>query len=198
MVEGLWTVQFQGPQGDGGGVVVFTNGKVLGGDSGFTYVGTYEGDPVLKARVAVRNFLPGVPNVLGVPGDFELHISCNVQGDAMTGTAMLAGQPQRSLAIRLTKKASFHSFRPSARGRSGAWPSPAELILLSRVARPSSAWAGFSWVDERAPDGKTPTSSAAAPSSFSPRAVEGSVVPHWLGVLFGTNTPAQAKLGLIG
>jgi len=34
MVEGFWIVQFQGPQGNGGGVAVFVNGKVFGGDSG--------------------------------------------------------------------------------------------------------------------------------------------------------------------
>jgi hypothetical protein len=34
--------------------------------------------------------------VLGVPGDYDLHFSGNVQGDTITGTAMLANQPQHS------------------------------------------------------------------------------------------------------
>ncbi len=41
MIEGLWAVQYVGIQGNGGGVVVFIDGKVLGGDTGYTYVGTY-------------------------------------------------------------------------------------------------------------------------------------------------------------
>ena len=52
----------------------------------------------------VQRFDPNVPNVLGVPGDFELHVSATIRGNVMTGTAMLAGQPARSLGVRLTKK----------------------------------------------------------------------------------------------
>jgi hypothetical protein len=105
MVEGFWTVQFLGPQGNGGGVAVFVKGKMFGGDSGFSYIGTYEGDPVLKARVLVQQFDAGIPNVLGMAGDFELNVTATVKGDTMAGTAIVAGQPQRSLGIKLVKKA---------------------------------------------------------------------------------------------
>lgn len=40
MIDGFWTVKFKGVQG--GGVAVFSKGKILGGDSGYTYTGTYE------------------------------------------------------------------------------------------------------------------------------------------------------------
>jgi hypothetical protein len=73
MVEGFWIVQFEGVQGNGGGVVIFLKGHVLGGDSGFIYTGTYETDEkTLSGRVLVHNFLPGVPSVLGIQGDVEL------------------------------------------------------------------------------------------------------------------------------
>ncbi len=39
LIDGLWAVQFQGPQGHGGGVVVLNRNQVLGGDRGFTYTG---------------------------------------------------------------------------------------------------------------------------------------------------------------
>jgi|ERR1022692_1838021 isocitrate dehydrogenase len=107
MVDGFWIVQVQGPLGNTGGVVVFINGKLFGGDSGFSYIGTYEGDKMLKARIAVQHFDPAVQSILGVPGDYEMHVSANVQGDVMSGTAMLANQPQRSVGIRLTKKANL-------------------------------------------------------------------------------------------
>ena len=69
MVDGFWTVQFQSIQGGGGGVAVFTKGKIFGGDSGYTYTGTYEEtDNQVKARVSVQNFSPGVPNVMCVFG----------------------------------------------------------------------------------------------------------------------------------
>jgi hypothetical protein len=49
MVSGLWTVQFEAMGNRGAGVAVFTNGKVLGGDSGFTYTGTFH-----RPAIAVR------------------------------------------------------------------------------------------------------------------------------------------------
>jgi hypothetical protein len=108
MVDGFWTVQFQGVQGGGGGVAVFTNGKIFGGDSGFTYTGTYqENNNALKARVSVQNFVPGVPNVMGRQGNFELEFTGTVSGDTINVAASLVGQPAMKLNARLTKKSNF-------------------------------------------------------------------------------------------
>ncbi len=104
MIEGLWVVQFHGPQGVGGGAVVFVNGQVLGGDSGFTYAGTYElKDDVLKAKVLVKNFDSAVSSVLGIPGDFELILDAKVQGDEITGTGALVKMPDSKIVVRLRK-----------------------------------------------------------------------------------------------
>ena len=104
MVDGLWIVKFYGPQGDGGGVVVLTNGRALGGDSGFVYEGTYEfKDDVLTARVSVKNFDPAIPNVLGVPSPFTLLIDGKLKGDGINGTAALANAPDSKIVVRLTK-----------------------------------------------------------------------------------------------
>jgi hypothetical protein len=52
-----------------GGVAVFINGKILGGDTGYTYEGTYAlRRNTVTALVRVTNFLAHVPNVLGVVG----------------------------------------------------------------------------------------------------------------------------------
>jgi hypothetical protein len=108
MVEGFWLVHAEGREGNsGGGVVVFVNGKIYGGDSGFYYIGTYQGYPVVKARVAVHQFDKSVPNILGVDGDYELTVSATVSGDTMTGTAMIPGIPNESMAIRLVKKSNL-------------------------------------------------------------------------------------------
>ena len=61
MIEGLWIVQYHGPPGTGGGVVVFVKGQVLGGDSGFTYSGSYDlTGELFKAKVEVQNFDPSM------------------------------------------------------------------------------------------------------------------------------------------
>jgi hypothetical protein len=104
-VDGFWIVQFEGIQGGGGGVAVLTKGQVFGGDSAYTYSGTYQTEgAAFKARVAVKNFLPGITNVLGVVGDFELSLTGTVEGAIMTGKAALVGQPGAGIVVRLTKR----------------------------------------------------------------------------------------------
>jgi hypothetical protein len=108
MVDGFWIVQYQGVQGGGGGVLMFTKGKIFGGDSGYTYMGTYQSDDItLKGRVTVRQFLAGVPNDLGIVGDFELDIVGTVEGDIVRGTASLVGRQGTGLAVKLTRKSNL-------------------------------------------------------------------------------------------
>jgi len=108
MENGLWTVQFQGPQGSGGGVVVLTSGHVLGGDSGFTYIGTYElRENAFKAKVSVTNFDPAIQSVLGIRGNYDLILEGTMRGDSIVGTGALATQPQAKINLILTKKSSL-------------------------------------------------------------------------------------------
>lgn len=104
MIEGFWIVQFEGAQGNGGGVVLFMKGHVLGGDSGFVYTGVYATNKdALEARVKVKNFLPDVPSVLGVQGDFELNVKGTIKGKIIEGSASLVNQPGMGLVVKLTR-----------------------------------------------------------------------------------------------
>ncbi|PYV01223.1 MAG: hypothetical protein DMG26_14035, partial [Acidobacteria bacterium] len=77
-------MQYEGIQGNGGGVVVFLKGHVLGGDNGFSYNGRYKTDEKeSSARVLIRNFLPEVASVLGVQGDFELILNGTATGQVI-------------------------------------------------------------------------------------------------------------------
>jgi hypothetical protein len=60
---------------------------------------------LLKGRVRVHNFDPDIKSVLGVEGDYDMHFSGTLDGTLITGTAMIANQPQHTLAIRLEKYA---------------------------------------------------------------------------------------------
>lgn len=107
-LDGLWIVQFTGRDILGSGVAVFSNGKVFGGETGFYYVGTYEADGnVVTARVVIRNFDPAIASGFGIAGDYEMDVSAMLQDDKMKGTAMIAGQPQHSLGVHLSKKANL-------------------------------------------------------------------------------------------
>ena len=104
MIEGLWIVQYEGTHGGDGGVIVFVNGQVLGGDNGFVYTGKYTSDgKSISARVQVRNFATGIQNVLGVKGDFELSVQGTIQEKIIKGSASLINQQGPSLVLKLTK-----------------------------------------------------------------------------------------------
>ncbi|MBS1839407.1 MAG: hypothetical protein JSS69_06535 [Acidobacteria bacterium] len=104
MVDGLWIVQYHGPAGVGGGVVVFTKGQVLGGDSGFAYVGTYEekGD-VLKVRVSATHFDQNIPSVMGIPGNHDLIIEGKITGDKIDASGALAAYPDTKTVVQLSR-----------------------------------------------------------------------------------------------
>jgi hypothetical protein len=108
MVDGFWIGQMKALGSTGGFVAMFRGGKIFGGDSAFCFIGTYYSDATsVKAKVTVQNFDPAVLSMFGVKGDYELEVSATISGDSITGTAMLAGQPSKSMAIRLDKKANF-------------------------------------------------------------------------------------------
>ena len=106
MIEGFWIVQYEGMRGNGGGVAMFIKGQVFGGDTGYTYTGSYnEKDGVVKAHVMVRNFLPDIPSVLGVVGDFELTIDGKLENGVINGTGSLVKGDAVGIAVKLTKRA---------------------------------------------------------------------------------------------
>ena len=85
-------------------MVVLVRGQVLGGDSAFTYSGTYElKDNVFKANVSVQNFDSTIPNVLGIPGNFDLLVEGKLQGDNINGTGALTTHPDAKIVVRLAK-----------------------------------------------------------------------------------------------
>jgi hypothetical protein len=109
MIDGFWIMKVATPpQFTSGGVAVFIGGKIFGGDSGFAWMGTYqESGKLVKARVAVHHFDAAIPSIVGIEGDYEMQFSGNMEGDAITGTAMVTGQPQHSMAVRLSKRANL-------------------------------------------------------------------------------------------
>jgi len=107
MIEGLWIVQYEGMAGNGGGVAVFIKGKILGGDTGYTYVGDYKAsNAAVSAQVSVKNFLAGVPSVLGITGDFDLDIEGSIEGSVIKATGRLPKDKHAAgIALKLTKRA---------------------------------------------------------------------------------------------
>ena len=73
MIEGLWIVQYQGLNGSDCGVVVFVNGRVLGGDNACTYIGNYKvANGIVTANVRINFFRSDVQSVLNLPVTLSL------------------------------------------------------------------------------------------------------------------------------
>jgi len=104
VVEGFWIVQFEGLRGNGGGVALFIKGQVFGGDSGSTYIGSYQVDAnTIKAHVKIHNYLPGVVSIIGVEGDYELEVAGTVDKNIIKASGSPVGLQAAGMALRLTK-----------------------------------------------------------------------------------------------
>jgi hypothetical protein len=107
-MDGFWILSVITPQFTSGGVVLFSGGKLFGGDNGFCWTGSYSTNgQTLKARVRVHNFDPKIKSVFGVDGDYELHVSGQIQDKTITGTAVMANQPQHSVGMQLVRYSSL-------------------------------------------------------------------------------------------
>lgn len=108
MIEGLWIVQYQGLNGSDCGVVVFVNGRVLGGDNACTYIGSYKlVNGIVTANVRVNFFRSDVQSVLNLPGDAELRLEAPVRGNLIEGGMSLVGQQGAGLVVKMTKMVSL-------------------------------------------------------------------------------------------
>lgn len=83
MLNGLWTIKFRAVDDIGGGVVVINNGRVLGGDTGFTYIGNLvlEGESV-RGSLRVHQFDTRLPSIIPGQSSYTLNFSGTVRGNA--------------------------------------------------------------------------------------------------------------------
>jgi len=105
-VEGLWTIQFRSSLKDfGAGVVVLTNNKIFGGDSGFWYSGHYSiGNGHVTSKLLVARFTPGYISVFGDIDQFQLEFDADFTENSFAGKASIPGHPDLTMEIRGTKK----------------------------------------------------------------------------------------------
>jgi hypothetical protein len=104
VIDGLWVLQFEGIQGSGGAALVFVNGEILGGDNGFTFVGTYTvKDAAITAKVKVQNYIKAVPSFFGFDGDYEVLVSGSIEGSVIHAKAEIVGRGVPGLVLKLTR-----------------------------------------------------------------------------------------------
>ncbi len=108
MIDGFWTIKYEAEGYRGAGVVVLLNGRLYGGDSGFTYLGSYSenGDSV-TSEINAKNFESEVRGLMG-HRDYTLSLQGRVFGDVITGSATTPSSPGVTLNFRMTKRSALH------------------------------------------------------------------------------------------
>jgi len=106
MIDGLWTVEFISTTNRSGkGVLVLNNGRLLGGDEGYYYSGTYkiEGSKI-QGTVNVIRFDPTTISVFGNIDQFALSFSGETNDYHLTAAAVVDNNPQYKIRIIANKK----------------------------------------------------------------------------------------------
>jgi hypothetical protein len=107
-MNGLWTAEFGSSTGMfGGGVAVFRDGKVLGGDGTYYYIGEYTlKGSAFQATLKVSPFIPGAESVFKTVGkDLTLELEGSLTDE---GRAIAQGHsremPALKFGVKLTKR----------------------------------------------------------------------------------------------
>ena len=90
----------------GGGVVLFSRSKILGGDAGYYYTGTYTNvGETFSATLIVTPFLVGHMSVFGTANRIVvLRLSGLVQADQATAQGHPEGMLSLSFGAKLTRR----------------------------------------------------------------------------------------------
>jgi hypothetical protein len=108
-IDGLWTAEFGTSAGTfGGGVAVFQEGKVLGGDGSYFYVGQYAlSERSFTATLKVAPFLPNAESVFKTAGkELKLDLVGSLESDMKAvAQGQAEGIPGVRFGVKLTKQA---------------------------------------------------------------------------------------------
>ena len=105
-IDGLWTIEFISTLHlVGSGVAVLHDKRLLGGDEGYYYSGSYKTqNGSFYGTIHVTRYNRKSLSVFGDIGQFTLELEGKVQDDRIDGTASMASAPDRKLRIVGTKK----------------------------------------------------------------------------------------------
>lgn len=104
-LSGLWTVYFESNfQTVGTGVAVFTENRILGGDSYYYYNGkvNFEGN-ILKADLNVVRFNKAGTAIFGNIDSFNLKVSGEISASNIELKGHMVEQPAMKITIRCKK-----------------------------------------------------------------------------------------------
>jgi hypothetical protein len=94
--DGEYAVWFRTPRGEGTGIVYLANGRISGGDSMFTYGGSYEiADDRFTATLTTKRYADGPTTVFGVD-----EVEAKLTGIFKGATAVCSGVAAQAPGVR--------------------------------------------------------------------------------------------------
>jgi T3SS negative regulator,GrlR len=108
LIDGLWTAKIQAGGNSTSGVMVFANGRVLSGDSGFVWTGTFKVSGCsVKADIHVKNYDPRIPpRVFGVT-EHDVSMYGIIKGESISATGGSPAYQGVNVSLVLTKRAAL-------------------------------------------------------------------------------------------
>lgn len=106
MIDGLWTVEvISNINLSGKGVLVFSNGRLLGGDEAYYYTGTYElSGQQIQGNVNIIRFDPESISVFGDIDKFSLIFYGDIENNSFVATTTVINNPSYQFKIIANKK----------------------------------------------------------------------------------------------
>ncbi len=102
-LEQLWSVEFVSELGsEGGGVVVLEDGKILGGNNNYFYIGSYDlMNSKFNATIDIKHYHGKCNPIFGKQEEFILKLTGNSDEEEMLLTAHMLEDPSREVHVRL-------------------------------------------------------------------------------------------------
>lgn len=110
MIEAMYGLTFvsntDNNNNGGFGVVVLETGRVLGGDSSFVYVGSYEVENgIIKADVKCTNDRGLLDSIFGNLKEFNLHLEGKIDKKEFIANGYMIEKPEQKIVVQFTRRA---------------------------------------------------------------------------------------------
>jgi hypothetical protein len=104
-INGLWSVEFNGSgESIGSGLIVFNEGKILGGDDSYYYRGEYTiTDNLLKAILISKHYKGPLNSIFGPMSETHLSIEGAVSDKFIMGLGHSIKYPSMKMSFKLQR-----------------------------------------------------------------------------------------------
>ena len=103
-LEQLWSFEYiSGLGSESGGVVVLDNGKLLGGDNNYFYIGSYElVNTTFNATIDVKHYHGGYNSLFGKNNEIILELSGSYKHEEILLTGYILEDISENISVKLT------------------------------------------------------------------------------------------------